>query len=65
MGQSARAAARVLATTPAARIDAALEAMARELLAAQDDILAANAKDVAAAQANGQTAALVDRLTLD
>lgn len=65
MGARARAAARVLATTPAARIDAALQAMADELLAAQPAILQANAADVAAARANGQTAALVDRLTLD
>ena len=65
LGAQARAAARALATTPAARIDAALEAMAKELLAAQAEILAADALDVAAAKANGQTAALVDRLTLD
>ncbi len=65
LGSQARAAARVLATTPAARINAALEAMAKELLAAQPEILAANALDVAAAKANGQTAALVDRLTLN
>jgi glutamate-5-semialdehyde dehydrogenase len=65
LGSQARAAARVLATTPAARIDAALQAMAGELLAAEKDILTANALDVAAAKANGQTAALVDRLTLD
>ena len=65
MGARARAAARVLATTPAARIDEALQAMADELLAAQPAILQANAADVAAARANGQTAALVDRLTLD
>jgi glutamate-5-semialdehyde dehydrogenase len=65
LGAQARTAARTLATTPAARIDAALVAMADALLAAQADILAANALDVAAAQANGQTAALVDRLTLD
>ena len=65
LGSQARAAARVLATTPAARIDAALQAMAGELLAAEKEILAANALDVAAARANGQTAALVDRLTLD
>jgi glutamate-5-semialdehyde dehydrogenase len=64
LAQQARAAARTLATTPAARIDAALEAMARELLAAEKDILAANAADVAAAKTNGQTPALVDRLTL-
>lgn len=65
LGAQARAAARVLATTPAAKIDAALVAMANELLAAQSEILAANATDVAAAKANGQTPALVDRLTLD
>jgi glutamate-5-semialdehyde dehydrogenase len=65
LGSQARAAARALATTPAARIDAALQAMADELLAAEKDILAANAQDVAAAKASGQTAALVDRLTLD
>ena len=65
LGAQARAAARVLATTPAARIDAGLEAMAKELLAAQPDILAANAQDVAAARASGQTAALIDRLVLN
>ncbi|HEX2862027.1 MAG TPA: glutamate-5-semialdehyde dehydrogenase, partial [Lacunisphaera sp.] len=65
LGSQARAAARTLATTPAARIDAGLEAMASELIAAQAEILSANALDVAAAKANGQTAALVDRLTLN
>ncbi len=65
LGSQARAAARVLATTPAARIDAALLAMADELLAAQAAILEANTADVVAAKANGQTPALVDRLTLD
>lgn len=65
LGSQARAAARVLATTPAARIDAGLEAMAKELLASAVEILAANAADVAAAKASGQTPALIDRLTLD
>lgn len=65
LGANARAAARALAIAPAAAIDAALEAMAKELLAAQGDILAANSADVATARANGQTAALVDRLTLN
>jgi glutamate-5-semialdehyde dehydrogenase len=64
LGQHARAAARQLANTPAARIDAALRAMADEILASEAEILAANAIDVSAAQANGQTPALVDRLTL-
>ena len=65
LGAQARAAARALAGTPPARIDAALEAMAQALLAAQMDILNANAGDVSAAKAAGQTAALVDRLTLN
>jgi glutamate-5-semialdehyde dehydrogenase len=64
LGSQARAAARTLANTPPARIDAALGAMAQALLAAQTDILHANAGDVAAAQTAGQTVALVDRLTL-
>lgn len=65
LGQQARVAARALAATPPARIDAALTAMATELLAAQNQILNANAADVAAAKAASQTPALVDRLTLD
>jgi len=65
LGQQARAAARTLARTPPARIDAALGAMATELLAAENQILNANAADVAAARAAGQTPALVDRLSLD
>jgi glutamate-5-semialdehyde dehydrogenase len=65
LGQQARVAARELAGTPPARIDAALHAMAAGLLAAQDEILTANAADIAAAKQAGQTAALVDRLTID
>ena len=65
LGQQARAAARALAGSPPAQIDAALNAMADELLAAQTEILAANAKDVAATKTAGLAAALVDRLTLD
>jgi len=64
LGQQARTAARTLATTPAARIDAALNAMADALVAAQMGIFNANAADVAAARANNQTPALLDRLTL-
>ena len=65
LGQQARTAARILAGTPPARIDTALLAMADELLVAQPAILNANAADVAAARAAGQTHALLDRLTLD
>ena len=64
LGAQARTAARTLAGTAPARIDAALNLMAAELVIAQSEILAANALDVAAAQANGQTAVLIDRLTL-
>lgn len=64
LGTQARAAARSLARTPAAQIDAALNLMAAELVAAQMDLLNANSADVAAARANNQTAALLDRLTL-
>lgn len=65
LGQQARTAARALASAPSARIDAALNAMADELIAAQPQILNANAADVTAARAASQTPALVDRLTLD
>jgi len=65
LGQQARTAARTLATTPRTRIDAALEAMAVELVVAQMDILNANASDVAEAKRAGRTPALVDRLTLN
>jgi glutamate-5-semialdehyde dehydrogenase len=63
--QRARRAARALAPRETADKDAALEAIARELEAARDEVLAANALDVADAEARGQTSALVDRLKLD
>ena len=65
LGAQARAAARTLAGTPPAQIDAALLAMADAVLAAQAEILAANAADVADAVQAGRAAALVDRLTLN
>lgn len=61
---AARRAARALATASRGEKDAALKAMAAHLLAAQDDILAANARDVAAAEDAGTEASLVDRLRL-
>lgn len=63
--KAAREASRVLARTPGAAKDAALTAMARALLDSGDDLLAANAADVAAAQASGTRAWMVDRLRLD
>ena len=44
---------------------AILLAMADELMARQDAILEANAKDLARAQENGLSKAMIDRLTLD
>jgi glutamate-5-semialdehyde dehydrogenase len=65
MGARARAAARILATTPTATKAAALHAAARQLRAAEASILAANAEDMAAGAANGLSPALLDRLRLD
>ena len=65
IGRRARQAARTLALAPSAAKDAALAAMAKMILARADDILAANAEDVADAEAQGATAAFVDRLALD
>ena len=60
----ARLAARVLATAVRADKDAALRAMASALLAGTPSILAANAEDVARAEASGTEASLIDRLRL-
>ncbi|TKV61406.1 glutamate-5-semialdehyde dehydrogenase [Nakamurella flava] len=59
-----RAAAADLAVLPRAAKDAALLAMADALESAADAILQANAKDVAAAEATGTPASLIDRLRL-
>jgi len=65
LGRRARAAAIGLARASAEAKNRALFAMAEELLAARNGILVANARDVEAAQAARQPAALVDRLRLD
>jgi len=65
MGRAARAAAAVLATAPTATKAAALDAAAQALRDRAPQILAANAKDMARGEANGLTAALLDRLKLD
>jgi glutamate-5-semialdehyde dehydrogenase len=64
MGAAARAASRRLATTPTAAKDEALRAIARELLAREDRILAANAADVDEARRSDLSPSLVDRLLL-
>ena len=65
LGEQARAAAQVLATTPRTAKDHALRAGAGRLRARQSEILAANAKDMAAAQEGSLRASLLDRLALD
>jgi len=61
----ARGAAVDLVVRPRAEKDAALRAMAQALSDAAATVLAANAEDVARAEASGTPAALVDRLRLD
>jgi glutamate-5-semialdehyde dehydrogenase len=65
IGRHAKAAARVLALASAAQKDEALAAIAHAMRTGQDDILATNAEDIAAAKAAGATPAFLDRLALD
>jgi glutamate-5-semialdehyde dehydrogenase len=64
MAAAARAAARALASASGDHKNRALLAMADGLVAARRRLLGENADDVAAARAEGQTPAFVDRLTL-
>lgn len=64
MGKKARAASREMRAFGSERKNAALEAIADALEKAKPAIDAANAEDVAAAKANGISAAMIDRLTL-
>ncbi|SKB72450.1 glutamate-5-semialdehyde dehydrogenase [Sphingopyxis flava] len=65
MGARARAAAKRMAVAPTDRKASGLRAAAAELRAREADILAANARDMAAGEANGLTSAMLDRLRLD
>ncbi|WP_137870179.1 glutamate-5-semialdehyde dehydrogenase [Sphingopyxis sp. 2PD] len=65
MGARARVAAKRLALTPTAEKSAALVAAAAAIRARSREILAANAEDMAAGQANGLSSAMLDRLRLD
>lgn len=65
MGARARRAAAILAGAPTAQKAAALTAAARAIRAGVDDVVAANAADVARARANGLSAAMIDRLVLN
>jgi glutamate-5-semialdehyde dehydrogenase len=64
MGRRARAASAALREAPAEARTRALEILAEKLAAAEPALLAANARDVDAARANGMTEALIDRLSL-
>jgi glutamate-5-semialdehyde dehydrogenase len=64
IGRNARAAARPLSIASAEEKNRALEAMAAEILANSDAILAANALDLANAKESGVAASFLDRLTL-
>jgi glutamate-5-semialdehyde dehydrogenase len=64
VGRTARAASATMAASGTAQRNAALAYLARRLREERDAVLAANARDVARAQANGLAAAMVDRLTL-
>jgi glutamate-5-semialdehyde dehydrogenase len=65
MGAAARAATHALAHASSAAKNAAIEGAAAAIRARRDDILAANAKDVTAAEQKGISGALLDRLVLD
>jgi glutamate-5-semialdehyde dehydrogenase len=64
LGQAAREASRVLARAGTAAKNRALEVAAESLVAREKTILAANAKDVKAARAEGADDAFIDRLKL-
>lgn len=65
LGARARTAAGTLAGLPTARKAEGLRAAAAAMRTAAEAILAANAKDVAAGEANGLSGAMLDRLRLD
>jgi glutamate-5-semialdehyde dehydrogenase len=65
LAERARDASRVLATTSTEQRNRALLAMAAKLMAMQDEILEANAKDMQAGRDSGMTESLLDRLQLN
>ena len=65
LGQKAKRAARTLARLMTDEKNATLHCLADALIADQQAILAANAKDVEAGKANGLSASLIDRLMLN
>jgi len=65
LARAGRAAQRVLARMDTAGRAAALRSAAAALRAHGDDIVTANARDIAAGEANGLSGAMLDRLRLD
>jgi len=64
VARAAKDAAAGLGPLPRSAKDAALRAMADALVAQADEIVAANAEDVARARDEGRSATMIDRLTL-
>jgi glutamate-5-semialdehyde dehydrogenase len=64
VGQAARAASRLMAQADTNAKNHALENIATAILLSSAKLIAANARDVAAAKTNGLDAASIDRLTL-
>ncbi|MBU1313829.1 MAG: glutamate-5-semialdehyde dehydrogenase [Alphaproteobacteria bacterium] len=64
IGRQAKSAARALATASPDAKNRALEAMAKAILDAKDDILAANAEDLKQVEGKGLQPSFIDRLTL-
>lgn len=64
LGVAAKGAAKALATAGTAQKDQALHAMAAQIRSRADDILNANAADVALTQSLDRRASFIDRLTL-
>jgi len=64
LGERARSASRAMSSASTGDKNAALLAIARHLEASRSALIEANATDLAAAQANGLEAALLDRLEL-
>lgn len=65
LGARAKVASRVVARSSTAQRNAALDAAADLLVARTDEVLEANAADVAAATEAGTTSTVIDRLRLD
>lgn len=65
LGINAKAAAAILNATDGSVKNRALEAAAKAITERCDEIIAANALDVAAAKQNGMSTSMLDRLTLD